>query len=289
MPCTVGSLLREASAALVRAGIESASLDAQILLAHVLNTTREFVLIHNTAKVEQNSVAQFLDAVERRVCGEAVAYITHEKQFFNHKYFITSHVLVPRPETELLVEHALHYLKTAIKKNAAEENSQLCYHDTCTGSGCVGISIKAEIPELEVSVSDISYDALKVCKNNMQRILGYEIPCYQSDLLESVPGVFACITANPPYITTADTTVLLNSKLKEPRIALDGGDDGLLYYKRLIPQAYKKLTQGGMLFVEIGEDQGEAVTVLYKAHGFEDVIVFKDLCDHERIVSGVRL
>lgn len=288
MAFIAGLLLREAVRKLVNAGFESASLDAQILLAHVLKKPREFILIHSDAALQQNERDEFESFVNRRLSGEAVAYIIGEKEFFNYKFKITPSVLVPRPETELVVEIALNFLHNVLQHTAKALSKTFRYHDTCTGSGCIGISIKAALPELDVSVSDISRDALAVCKTNMHAVLGYEIPCYESDLLKAVPGTFICITANPPYVSSAFTNMLMEKKLKEPRIALDGGLDGLDFYRKLIPESQKKLLEGGALIVEIGEEQAAAICELYSSSGFNAVTVYKDLAGQDRIVFGVK-
>lgn len=288
MAFTAGSLLREAGRKLASAGFESASLDAQILLAHVLKKPREFILIHSDAALQQREVAEFESFVNRRLAGEAIAYIVGEKEFFNYKFKITPAVLVPRPETELLVEHTLDFLHNVLKNISTDLYKTVRYHDACTGSGCVGISVKAMVPELDVSVSDISQDALAVCRTNMHAVLGYEIPSYESNLLDAVPGTFICITANPPYVTTDYTDKLMEKKLKEPRIALDGGLDGLDLYRKLIPSAYKKLLTDGALFVEIGEEQAAAIAEMYSETGFTEIQVYQDLAGHDRIVCGVK-
>ncbi|HQK34134.1 MAG TPA: peptide chain release factor N(5)-glutamine methyltransferase [Spirochaetales bacterium] len=288
MAFTAGSLLREAGRKLADAGFESASLDAQILLAHVLKRSREFLLIHSDVVLQQQEQAEFELFVNRRLAGEAIAYIVGEKEFFNYKFKITPSVLVPRPETELLVEHTLVFLQKVLQNISDEQQKTIRYHDTCTGSGCVGISVKAMLPLIDVSVSDISKDALAVCKTNMVAIVGYEIPYFESNLLDAVPGTFMCITANPPYVSTDYTNMLMEKKLKEPRIALDGGVDGLDIYRKLIPDAYKKLQEGGALLVEIGEEQALSVCEMYSKTGFTDITVYKDLAGHDRIVFGVK-
>ena len=288
MAFTAGSLLREAERKLAYAGFETASLDAQILLAYVLKKPREFILIHSDATLQQKEAAEFESLVNRRLTGEAIAYIVGEKDFFNYKFKITPSVLVPRPETELLVEYALAFLHNVLGSVSPNLHKTVRYHDACTGSGCVGISVKAMIPELDVSVSDISQDALAVCRTNMHAVLGYKIPSYESNLLDAVPGTFMCITANPPYITTDYTDKLMEKKLKEPRIALDGGLDGLDLYRKLIPDSYKKLLEGGALLVEIGEEQAAAICEMYYKTGFYKITVYQDLAGHDRIVCGVK-
>ena len=188
-------------------------------------------------------------------------------------------VLIPRRDTEILAAEAIRFLK-----NCPESPVVL---DLCTGSGCVGISMAYFCPEARVISSDINMNAIKLAKENaVNNGVGDRISFIQSDLFEKINGQFHCITANPPYIPTKEIAGLSNEVRQEPILALDGGIDGLDFYRAIIPVCGKYLLPEGEIFLEIGSTQGKQVAAMLQTHGFKDVAVIKDMESRDRVVRG---
>ena len=225
-------LVREASARLREAGSESPYLDATLLLAHVWEVTREQMYALLGDPVHPDDAETFETLVQRRLSGEPVAYLVGYKEFFGHRFIVNRHVLVPRPETELLVETAL---------DMCPDRESRYIHDCCTGSGCVAIAIAAERGEASVSMSDINEQTLEVAARNSLGVLGRVLPNWTSDLLNNVPGRFNIITCNPPYLSEDEMAFLHaaaegdaasgRSPRHEPYAALSGGADGLEFVR----------------------------------------------------------
>ena len=232
--------------------------------------------------------------VARRASGEAVAYIIGYKEFYGRRYAVDSRVLVPRPDTELLVEVALSLLPPADGAAGGETSPTsglprgLRCHDAFTGSGCVGITLAAELPDLEVSLSDASDGALELARLNVRAVLGRDLDARAGDVLSAATAPLDLVTANPPYVTAALTDAIMAEGSREPRLALDGGERGLDLYPAVASQAYALLRDGGALAAEIGEEQGPAVRAILEAAGFGDVAVHQDLAGHDRVVEGVK-
>lgn len=253
-----------------------------------MHCTRERVLASMPDEVPSSALDAYRGYLARRNAGEPIAYLLGYREFYGRRFAVDSRVLVPRPETELLVDIALSALSPPVPPPSAGTPSRQRYHDAFTGSGCVGISIAAERPELEVSLSDASPDALEVASANAVSVLGHELSIGTGSILSAATGVFDVITANPPYVSSTLTDALLSGGSHEPRMALDGGPLGLDPYPALAEQAWAKLREGGVLIVEIGEEQGAAVTDIFKAAGFDDVRVEADLAGQDRCVVGVK-
>ena len=204
--------------------------------------------------------------------GRPLQYVLGKAAFYGRDFLVDSRVLIPRPETEQLTEEVLKEIKAGDK-----------VLDLCTGSGAVGVTIKLENPEADVTASDISQDALNAATVNAKR-LGADVLFVQSDLFDHIEGDFDVIVSNPPYISKKDMETLSPQVKKEPYNALFGGEDGLDFYRRIIPDA--PLKEGGKLYFEIGYDQGDAVKELMERNGYKDVEIVKDYEDHDRIVKG---
>jgi len=264
-------------------------LDASLLLAKTLGLARHRLLASLSDQVTAADATVFDALLSRRLAGESVAYILGSREFYGRPFLVDHRVLVPRPETELLVALALGFLDSF----AAHYGGPLRCHDACTGSGCVGLTIACQRPGLSVSLSDLSAGALAVAAANIRalqadgELLG-AVDCLESDLLAAVPGTYCLITANPPYVDSTTTDVIFSGGSVEPRLALDGGADGLRLYGDLAAQAYQRLVAGGALLVEIGEEQGAAVAALFRQAGFRDVGVKQDLADQDRVVIGYK-
>ncbi len=249
-------------------------LDAEVLLAHVLGIDRAQLLFRYGEAATPEVVAAFSSLAEKCRAGCPVAYLVGEREFYGLPFFVTPDTLIPRPDTELLVDWALPYAKGA----------RLL--DLCCGTGCIGLSIAAQEKPLSLTLADISPAALAVALENAAR-LHVEADFLQLDILkEPLAGEYDCIVSNPPYIEDAVIESLSPSVRDfEPRLALSGGADGLRFYPVLIEKAYHALAFGGRLCIEIGYKQGDTVKELM-APFFTEVTVQKDLAGNPRMVTG---
>ena len=266
--------------ALADAGIEEAALDARLLLEHICGTDRNTLLVHGDRTVSPEEEKQYLDAVERRSRRIPLQQITGQQEFMGLPFWVNSNVLIPRQDTEVLVEEVLKHTHDGMR-----------ILDMCTGSGCILISILHYSNDCEGLGVDVSSPALEVAEENAERLLsgrtGVSARFLQSDLFEAVDGKYDILVSNPPYIRSAVVDTLMPEvKDYEPRIALDGEEDGLVFYRRILSDCKKNLKKGGMLFFEIGYDQAEAVKGMMEQAGFLEVTVKKDFGGLDRVVFG---
>jgi len=275
----------QGAADLKYAGIKTPGLDASLLLAHVLNTTRTALVAAGADELSDEACEDFCNLIVRRCEGECVAYITGKKEFRELEFEVNPSVLVPRPDTEILVEAAIELIR-----NQPQSTKIL---DLCTGSGAVAISLKNEMPELEIHATDICANALDVAKKNARRLLpGSDIHFYLGDLYDAIINCSllsvncSLIIANPPYIPSQEIETLSAEVQYEPRLALDGGIDGLDVIKRIINGAPDYLKQGGMLLLEADPRQMNDIAVLLEKHGFINIQLYKDLSDSQRVIGG---
>lgn len=256
--------------------IADARLDAWYLLSYVTEMSRASYIMEAALPIDDLALYKYQSLLYRRAKHEPLQYIVGEQDFMGLKFWVNEHVLIPRQDTELLVEQAL---------AAILPGSHIL--DLCTGSGCVLISLVALGQGLSGTGVDISKEAIDVAKENGQRLVGNKAVFYRGDLFAPVHGKFNAIVSNPPYIPTAVIEGLEPEvKDHEPRLALDGTDDGLYFYRKICAQAADYLNEGGWLLVEIGYDQGQAVAGLFQAAGFKDVQIVKDLSKNDRVVKG---
>ena len=285
---TVRQALREATASLSKAGIESALLDAELLLAEALGLDRSMLYLHYEAPLEARAEERFRSLLARRVDGEPAAYITGRREFWSLDFLVTPAVLVPRPETEMLVEVAVGLFEA--DSQISDRKFQIL--DLGTGSGAISISLAKEIANAEVWATDVSSDALGIARANARRHgVEEKIQFLHGDLFEPVSArgeIFDLIVSNPPYVRSDEIDALpCDVRDFEPRVALDGGADGLDFYRRIIPGALRYLTMGGFLAVEIGADMGEDVARLFTdAGGYAPPQLYRDLAGKERIVCA---
>ena len=237
------------------------------LLRHVLDFSDTDLFLRAERELSAGQLEHYLQLVKRRQLGEPMAYITSRAGFYGRDFVVTPDVLIPRPETELLIEQVIRLAPGRLL-------------DVCTGSGILAISLQLETGA-ETMASDISPAALAIARQNGQ-LHRAEIDWRQGDLFESVSGLFDVIVSNPPYI---DETVLpeLDVARYEPTLALDGGPGGLAVYQRLIPRARHFLSDGGHLVLEIGYDQAEAITALLMQNGYDEIIIRPDLAGFDRL------
>jgi len=281
-------LIREAlaqgGADLKYAGIKTPGLDASLLLAHILNISRAKLIAKGTDRLSEKKCAEFCALIERRANGECTAYIIGKKEFRGLEFEVNSSVLVPRPETETLVEAAI----DIIQKKALH-NSDVSILDLCTGSGAVAISLKNEIPSCEVTAADISPNALNTAVRNAEKLLGANsIKFFQGDLYDALPfpSAYSLIVSNPPYIPSDEIQTLSAEVQNEPLIALDGGISGLEIIKRIINKAPDYLQKNGYLLLEADPRQMEQITIILEKKGFKDIQLNKDLSGTNRVIGG---
>jgi release factor glutamine methyltransferase len=277
---TVREALTDATARLREAEIDTPYLDAVLLLCHCMTISKERLYTVLPEEMDGGIALSFGEALARRETGIPVAYIKGIREFYGRPFKVDPSVLVPRPDTETLVDAALEAVDAA--------SGPVRIHDCCTGSGCVAITLKAERPNCEVSASDISGHALKIASWNARRVLDTEIPLYESDLLDSVPGTFDIITANPPYLTSAEVDEMMERGWPEPVLALDGGEDGLDIVRRLVGSAVVSLGEYGYICIETADPQASDTRKIMLQAGFVDIETRMDLGGRRRVTCGRR-
>lgn len=256
-------------------GIEDASVDAWLLLAYVTGITRTYFLAEGGSLLTGEQQEQYAELISRRGRHIPLQHLTGEQEFMGLSFLVNEHVLIPRQDTEILVEETLGRLGSGMR-----------VLDLCTGSGCIAISLKKLGEDLQVDAADISGEALAVAAENAKR-LDVEVRLIQSDLFENISEQYDVIVSNPPYIRTDVIETLSEEvRLHEPYGALDGRDDGLYFYRRIIRESRTYLNQNGWLLFEIGYDQADEVTALMSGNGFSDVTVVRDLAGLDRVVLG---
>jgi release factor glutamine methyltransferase len=277
---TVARVLDWAAEDLRARHAESPRLDAELLLAEVLNCDRIRLILDRDRPLESEELSAYRELHKRRRRGEPIAYLRGWREFYSRPFVVDRRVLVPRPETELLVETAL------ARSRRVSLSARVL--DVCTGTGCVAITIKKERPTNTVLASDISREALEVARINCER-LGALVGLWQSDLFAAFASHrFDVVTANPPYIPDADMAGLpVDVREFEPHIALAAGADGLAVTRRLIQEAPAVLAPDAVLAIEVVAGSARAAADLLEERGFSDVAIERDYAGHERIVSGI--
>ena len=281
---TYNDIYFSARTVLRRCGIEAYNLEARLIVAHAAGKSSAELMrdlhLYTTSEVE----SKVREYIERRIAGEPVAYITGSWEFYGLPMIVTPDVLIPRMDTEVLVSTAKELL-TGYKMDAK-------VLDLCCGSGCITCAVGHEMPATKLVAVDISPSALEICRKNiaLNRLSARAI-CMQADALSSPPmsiGQFDMIISNPPYIATAEIDTLDSSvKDHEPLWALDGGEDGLRFYKSIIKHWKTTLRPYGMLLFEVGEGQAGAVSEMLQAASFRSVFTRKDTLGVDRVVVGI--
>ena len=272
-------LVHEGEKLLTSAGCPEPAADARLLLFFVMGWNLTDYALLGGQPCENDKAERFMRLVERRMVREPMQYITGTASFFGYEFHVTQDVLIPRFDTETLVDAVLPHIKSGDR-----------ILDMCTGSGCIAITLfllSANAGKaVSVTASDISAAALDVARENAAS-LGAQIRAVRSDLFERIEGTYDIITVNPPYIETGVIGTLdPEVRLFEPHLALDGSDDGLTFYRRIIREAGNYLAPRGILALEIGFDQSEAVEELMRAESFTDVCTVRDLGGNARCVLG---
>jgi len=275
---TVRSLLTQGYDTLFYAEVQTPLLDAVVLLAHAMGVPKEKLLASLPEEAAPEVEERFRGFLDLRCAGVPVSYIRRVKEFYGLEFYVDERVLVPRPDTEVLVEKVLQVVRADLRLRRV--------HDACTGSGCIAVSLKHAVPELEMSASDISAPALEVAALNAARILGSELPSFASDLLDAVPGSFDLIASNPPYLRDDEVEGLRKLGWREPELALAGGRDGTSLARRLIRAAPARLRPGGWLMLEAAPQQITKLYALMDQAGFHTIDVEKDLAGSSRVIAG---
>jgi len=253
------------------------ALEAEILMAHALETPRSFLYAHPELEVPQARAHAFRTQVERRMRGEPIAYITGEREFWSLRFRVTPDVLVPRPETELLVETALELLGNSGPARVA---------DLGTGSGAIACALASERRGDEVTGTDISFDALEVARRNAAELSIRNASFVHGSWCDPLEGAYDCIVSNPPYIAEGDPHLGRGDCRFEPRTALTPGGDGLASIQEIARDATSHLVQGGWLLVEHGVEQGPAARAILSAQGYRSVDTCQDLEKRDRVTLG---
>ncbi|MBO5100201.1 MAG: peptide chain release factor N(5)-glutamine methyltransferase [Treponema sp.] len=284
----------------------SPELDIDLIISNVLNKNRTWITFHRDEYIAQEDFESIKKATTQRLTGLPIAYITNKKEFYGYDFYVNQDVLIPKPDTELMIDLAINIIG---QKMANHSNYIPTICDMCTGSGCVGISILKTLHEIDniqvaelpkITMVDISQKALCVAKKNSESLLKQEmqerISFLQSNLFDEIPYKFDLIVTNPPYIPHNEVLELLKDGRNEPILALDGdiletGDysntnDGLELIRRLVPQAYDHLSPRGQLIMETGEYNAEEAAEILKSTGFKDIKIEKDLAGQLRDVLG---
>ena len=263
---------------LMEAKIPEAELDARLLLEEVCGTDRNDLLVHGDREIAPEQSERYLDFIHRRQKHEPLQQITGYQEFMGLRFKVTPDVLIPRQDTEILVEEVMRYLHDGMH-----------ILDMCTGSGCILLSLLKYSNDCEGTGCDISEPALKVAEENAKE-LSLNASFVQSNLFENISGKYEFIVSNPPYIPTGVIPTLMEEvRDHEPVSALDGREDGLYFYREIVEKAGEYLYPGGMLFFEIGYDQAEKVSSLMRQAGYQEVTVCKDLAGLDRVVYGTLL
>ena len=281
---TVRSVAAWTTDDLKKRGIATARLDAELIVCHALAIDRVKLIVDGERELESRELETIRALVKRRRAFEPIAYLRGKREFFGRDFRVDRRVLVPRPDTEILVQVALDRLRG--------RDLGGCVLDLCTGSGCIAVTLKCERPTLTVDATDLSSDALAVARDNALRLGAiWNVRFTLGDLYAPL-GVarrrYDAIVSNPPYIPHAELAGLdADVRDHEPHLALDGGADGLVVVRRIVANAPQWLRPGGVLALEIGFGEAPATADLLRARGFADVTIVRDYAGIERVVSGV--
>lgn len=283
MATTYNNLFMDTRARLRKAGVEAAQMEAREILCYAADKSREQLYRDMPLYVSGERERRVEALVQRRLAGEPVAYIVGEWEFYGIPLDISADVLIPRADTEVLAERAIR------KAQAAGEGARVL--DLCAGSGCIGLAVAKHAPDCRVVLGELSEGALRVCKQNVRRnALNARVTCLSVDATEPPPSAlwdFDVIVCNPPYIPTEDMPELdISVRAFEPHMALDGGEDGLYFYRHIIPAWKSALRLGGTLMFEVGIGQASQVEELLTENGYEEIQTVADTQGIWRVVEG---
>ncbi len=275
---TIKEALSKGTIMLKNNNVESPKLKARLLLQYVLKQTRQYIIVYDNKEINKKEQFEYFVNIEKLTTGVPLQHITHSQEFMKMDFFVDENVLIPRPDTEILVEETI-----KIAKNMT--NPKIL--DLCTGSGAIAISIAKNVKDADVYAVDISEKALDIARTNAKRLEVFDkIKFLKSDLFQNIEKTkFDIIATNPPYIKKEDITYLSKEVQREPLLALDGGVDGLDFYKRILNQSIDYLKFGSYICMEIGYDQKQDVLkIIQDIDKYVDTYSKKDLCGNDRII-----
>ena len=277
----IEEVLKEARKKLIENKIEDASVIARVLLQFTLKLNRSDVILRQEQEIPEEKILEYETAITKIIEGIPMQYITKTCEFYGLNFYVNENVLIPQPDTEILVEEVIKII---------EENRFNKVIDICSGSGCIGISIAKNVDLAQLTMLDIDRLALKVSKINSEKLLpNKKINYIESDMFEELEEEYDIIVSNPPYIETSTIKTLSKQVQNEPISALDGGEDGLEFYKILIDESHKYLSDEGYLCMEIGYNQKEKVIELLEENGnYTNIYAKQDLSGNDRIVVAQR-
>ncbi len=275
---TIEEVLKKAIFKLNDNNILDAVAKARILLAHTLNVNKEYLVIHSNEELDEIIVNKYIESTNKLINNVPLQYITNHQEFMKLDFYVDENVLIPRADTEILVEEVINKCNQNVEKNYK-------IMDLCAGSGAIGISIAKYVTNSEVVCVDISSKAIEVAKKNASSNKIENIKFVKSDMFKNIEEKFDIIVSNPPYIKKDVIQSLDKEVQNEPIIALDGGNDGLDFYRIIVNEAYKYLNKNGELFLEIGYDQkNEVIEIIKNSEKYKNIYSKKDLYGNDRIV-----
>ena len=267
---------------MIVSGVYEKDINIFVRLAEVLGEGKEYLLIHGNDGLSSEIVDVYNKMIERVKNGEPIQYILNKQEFMGLDFYVDKNVLIPQPDTENLVEEVI-----AISEDIKKTKNEIRILDMCTGSGAIAVSLAKYVEKTLIYASDISENALKIAEENAIRN-SVNVVFFKSDVFKNIllDFKFDIIVSNPPYIETKVIPELSKEVRLEPELALDGGEDGLKFYREIIKNAKDYLTEDGYLAFEIGYDQRESVMTLLRENGYKNVYFKKDLSGNDRVVVG---
>ena len=289
----LSELLKDGIYVLKEKNISDCNLKARILLGFLLGKSKEYLMINDSEEINTEKQIEFFSLLDRLISGEPLQYITENQEFMGLDFFVNKNVLIPQPDTEILVQAVIKYINYSLGKDNSKlfeqfeinKKNKFRILDLCTGSGAIAISLakKFETENFEIFGSDISDTALEVAKINCKKNKA-KMKLIKSDLFENINEKFDIIVSNPPYIETDIIETLDLDVQNEPHLALDGGKDGLNFYRKIGKEAKKYLEKDGILFLEIGFNQKEKVKEILEKNNFKNIICIQDYSGNDRVV-----
>lgn len=277
---TIEENLNIAITILKKEKIEEPMQKARLLLSYILGIPKEHLIIYNQRRLEQKQEKEYRNMLQKLVEGEPLQYLTHHQEFMKLDFYVNKNVLIPRADTEIIVEEVITYCESCQKDS-------IKILDLCTGSGAIAIALKKYVSNCEIVAVDISKKALEVAKQNEKQNKVGHITWLESDLFSKVEGIYDLIVSNPPYIKKEVLQTLDKQVQKEPILALDGGEDGLSFYRNILKKASNYLTKEGAIFLEIGYDQKkEVINIINETKQYQDIECKKDLAKRDRVIMG---
>ncbi len=275
---TISEIIKKGMIELKNGNIEEPKLKSRLLMQYVLNETRQYVIVNDMEQLDKAKEKQYFEKIKILKKGIPIEHITHQKEFMKLNFFVDKNVLIPRQDTEILVEEVI---------KIAQKNNSKKILDLCTGSGAIAVSLAKYLPQSEITAIDISNEAIQIAKKNaITNNVENQITFINSDMFTNLnEEKFDIIVSNPPYIKTDVINNLDNQVKNEPYIALDGGKDGLDFYKKIINESYAYLKCNGYLCLEIGFDQKiDVIELIENTTQFKETYSKKDLYDNDRII-----